>query len=92
MSSWTAQLKNMIHPRLRFFVARLFLLVVTWLAVTGAIEMIQGNAAFHPEIVMGMVLGCALAAIFKTLPIEYRQPEKYLADEAMSAILPEVDK
>lgn len=65
MSSLTTGLKNRMHPRLRMFFARLFLLVVTWLAVTGAIEMIRGNATFSPLVLTGLVLGCALAAIFK---------------------------
>lgn len=71
MSSWTTRLKNRMHPRLRMFFARLFLLVVTWFAVTGAIEMIQGNATFGPLVLAGMVLGCALAAIFKSVPLKY---------------------
>jgi hypothetical protein len=74
MSSWTTRLKNRMHPRLRMFFARLFLLVVTWLTVTGAIEMIRGNATFSPLVLTGLVLGCALAAIFKPVPFKYRQP------------------
>jgi len=74
MSSWTRRLKNRMPPRLRMFFVRLFLLVVTWLAVTGAIEMIRGNATFSPLVLTGLVLGCALAAIFKPVPLEYRQP------------------
>lgn len=56
------------------FIAWLFPSVVTWLAVTGAIEMIRGSAAFNPEIVIGFVLGSGLAAIFKAVPLGYRQP------------------
>jgi hypothetical protein len=56
------------------FFERLFLLVVTWLAVTGAIEVIRGNATLSPLVLTGLVLGCALAATFKTVPPEYRQP------------------
>ena len=74
MSSWITRLKNQMHPRLRMFFARLFLLVITWLAVTGAIEMIRGNATFSPLVLTGLVLGCALAAIFKPVPLEYRPP------------------
>ncbi|RYF12222.1 MAG: hypothetical protein EOO77_17815 [Oxalobacteraceae bacterium] len=74
MSSWTTRLKNRMHPRLRMFFARLFLLVVTWLTVTGAIEMIQGDATFSPLVLTGLIVGCALAAIFKPVPFEYRHP------------------
>lgn len=74
MPSWTTRLKSRMPPRLRMFFARLFLLVFTWLAMTGAVEMIRGNATFSPLVPAGMVLGCALAAIFKPVPLEYRQP------------------
>jgi len=73
MSTWTTRLKIGIPPRLRMFFERLFLLVVTWLAVTGAIEVIRGNATFSPLVLTGLVLGCALAATFKPVPPEYRQ-------------------
>ncbi|MGA1798402.1 hypothetical protein VH567_06440 [Sphingomonas sp. 4RDLI-65] len=74
MTGWTAQLKNRIPPRLRMFVSRLSLLVVTWLAVTGAIEVIRGDARPSPLVLAGLVIGCALAAIFKPVPPEYRHP------------------
>lgn len=74
MSRWITQLKRPMPPRLRMFFARLFLLVVTWLAVTGAIELIRGNATVSPLVLAGLVLGCALAAIFKPLPLEHRHP------------------
>lgn len=74
MSSWTDRLKHQISPRLRMFFARLFLIIVTWLAVTGAIEMIRGNATVSPLLLVGWVIGCALAAIFKPVPTEDHQP------------------
>ena len=74
MSRWITQLKRRMPPRLRMFFASLFLLVVTRLAVTGAIELIRGNATVTPLVPAGLVLGCSLAAIFKPVPLEHRHP------------------
>jgi hypothetical protein len=79
MSSWTTRLKNRMHPRLRMFFARLFLLVVTWLAVTGAIEMIRGNAAFSPLVLTGLVLGLRLIHSQKATAVASATADRKLA-------------
>ena len=73
MTGWTARLKNRTPPRLRMFVSRLCVVVVGWLAATGAIEVIRGDASPSPLIIAGLVIGCALAAIFKPVPPEYHR-------------------
>ena len=78
------------------FVENLSVMIAWWLAMTCVIEMIQGNVAFRPLPLTGLILGCGLAAIFKTVPVKYRHVATLALGEAdaksrLSAVAPPAD-
>lgn len=72
MANFTTRLTSWLPTRLRMFVRQLSVMVVAWLAMGGLIETLRTGNYPDPLILAGLIIGCALHAIFQPIPLAYR--------------------
>lgn len=64
----TGEIAKHMHPRLRYFLKSVFVLVVAWLSIVGLTSIATGSHKLPDPLAVGaLLLGTGLASVFRPL-------------------------